>query len=345
MEVKDRKKRDRYSYNELAPGLTRLGELAGQFVHVEAKEQTAVQRQIVQLDSNVALFEALTSYLDFARGEYPIDASPAVAAIFAGGSRRSLSTVLSHAAEISALFHKLNHEAGANTLSATDREELDRLWRTTANASMRTRVLALFPPTVPVRDSKEWQSPADMADRAFSPEGVASESLRLLSLLEEMVAARNEPAAFREKLEAFHAGTTALAEARGESDKVRLELTYYKAGFFHWSQMFFVLTFVLGALIWMKPASRWLYRITWLLLFPPTLLLVAGITVRCIIRDRPPVTTLYETILFVTACVVIAAMIIEWINRQRIAISLAAVLGLGGLFLANKYERLAWCGT
>ena len=58
------------------------------------------------------------------------------------------------------------------------------------------------------------------------------------------------------------------------------------------------------------------------------------------IRGRPPVSTLYETVLFVTAVGSLIALVTELINRQRVAISAAAVLGMVGLFIANGYETL-----
>jgi ABC-type transport system involved in cytochrome c biogenesis permease subunit len=61
---------------------------------------------------------------------------------------------------------------------------------------------------------------------------------------------------------------------------------------------------------------------------------------RCVIRGRPPVSTLYETVLFVTAVGAIVALVMEGINRQRIALSAAAILGTVGLFIANGYELL-----
>jgi ABC-type transport system involved in cytochrome c biogenesis permease subunit len=59
-----------------------------------------------------------------------------------------------------------------------------------------------------------------------------------------------------------------------------------------------------------------------------------------VIRDRPPVSTLYETLLFVTGVGVLAALVMEWINRQRLALSAAVVLGALGLFLSGRYEEL-----
>lgn len=59
---------------------------------------------------------------------------------------------------------------------------------------------------------------------------------------------------------------------------------------------------------------------------------------RCIIRGRPPVTTLYETILFTTAVAVAVSVFLEYVNRQGVALTVGSILGIVGIFLANKYE-------
>jgi ABC-type transport system involved in cytochrome c biogenesis permease subunit len=69
-------------------------------------------------------------------------------------------------------------------------------------------------------------------------------------------------------------------------------------------------------------------------------LLVAAIVWRCVLRGRPPVTTLYETKLFVTAVGVVVALVIEALGRQRLALSAAATLGALGVFVASGYEVL-----
>jgi ABC-type transport system involved in cytochrome c biogenesis permease subunit len=62
------------------------------------------------------------------------------------------------------------------------------------------------------------------------------------------------------------------------------------------------------------------------------------VTLRCIIRERPPISTLYETILFVTGTGALVLFAAEWITRRGIALSLLPVWGALGLFLSMKYE-------
>jgi ABC-type transport system involved in cytochrome c biogenesis permease subunit len=136
----------------------------------------------------------------------------------------------------------------------------------------------------------------------------------------------------------FHAGITGLAKARGEYKTIEMEVGYYRAGWLHWSLGFFAIGFVLVLFVLLLPRFRPLYWGANLTVLAAIVFVTIGITLRCIIQGRPPVTTLYETILFVVATATMTAIVIEWINRRRIAIFVAAALGLLGMFVAMRYE-------
>jgi ABC-type transport system involved in cytochrome c biogenesis permease subunit len=112
----------------------------------------------------------------------------------------------------------------------------------------------------------------------------------------------------------------------------------YRAKYLFYAQWLYVLAFVLIAISWLAPQARRFHKVLPVAVAVPTLLLIIGITLRCIIRGRPPVTTLYETILFITAVALVVALIIEWMNRQGIALATGAFLGSLGMFLAHRYE-------
>src|SRR5690606_17597783 len=122
---------------------------------------------------------------------------------------------------------------------------------------------------------------------------------------------RTQPDNFKAQLMLVHGQMASYAESRGEYATIPLEWSLYKWKPFFWSQFFYIVCFVLVAMLWLSPRNRWLYGGTSILMLVPTVWLIGGITVRCIIRNRPPVTTLYETILFITACIVVTALFIE----------------------------------
>lgn len=197
----------------------------------------------------------------------------------------------------------------------------------------RHETLALFPPD---KEHSEWLTPAEIAGATEPPDGVQ----RAQESFDALVATNGEMSAFERELTSFHTAVVGAATERGEYAKLELERTYYKADLLTWSLTLFVLGFLAMSVLWMRPKNRALYAGTWLLASGGTLALAAAITLRCIIRGRPPVSTLYETVIFVTFAGCAIALATEWIDKKRIAISACAILGMIGVFIANGYETL-----
>ncbi len=200
------------------------------------------------------------------------------------------------------------------------------------------RTLALVPPEAPAAERPEWLSAAEVL--TGPEEGLEPAARAVREGLQAMAGARLEPGTFERELAALHGAVVERASARGEYAKIDLERAYYRAKPVTWSLVAFLLSFLLACALWLRPRSRWLHVGTSGLVALAIGLLVAAIVMRCLIRGRPPVSTLYETVLFVTAVGTLVALCVEWINRERIAISAAAFLGMVGLFVANGYETL-----
>jgi ABC-type transport system involved in cytochrome c biogenesis permease subunit len=261
LDIPGRRKRDRYSFAEIQPGLPKLMSLAHDYSAIEAKNQTSLQSQIVFLAESVMSFVRVT----------------------------------------------------------------------------RHETLALVPP---VSGTDEWQTPSELLARASAHEALPEAHAALLASFESLWKQGGSPASFESELAAVHARVVEMATARGEYGKIDLEIQYYKAQLLTWSLVCFVVSFVVAAFMWLRPKSRALYTVTSAGVLVASLLLVATIVFRCVIRGRPPVSTLYETVLFVTAVGTLIALALEWINRARIAVSAAALLGMVGVFIANGYETL-----
>ncbi|GMU91200.1 MAG: hypothetical protein AMXMBFR4_02580 [Candidatus Hydrogenedentota bacterium] len=359
-----KKKRDRYSYAELRPGIDKLYQLARQY-NTEAEGDTQklspVQGQIVNLATNVFEFQRILHYLDFARHTYPIAEGSAAAQLIPenrySGILEKLSTIgvvaivldrgmetieaglgAERAQELRSMI-----PAGFGALSAEDRRkalsELNAIVQDASLMSGRATGLALFPPTKELGDQKEWIAAGELFEPLMGSSTHAHEQIQLIAELETLTALRDQPEAFKSQLAKFHDSVVGIATERGEYSKVPIEVSFYKWKFFFWAQWLFVLVFVLVAISWIAPAARSIDAAALWGLFVPTALLIIGITYRCIIRGRPPVSTLYETILFIAAVAVVCAIAIEFMNRQRIALSVGSVLGAMGMFLANRFEE------
>jgi len=344
------KKRDRYAYSELQPGRAHMLELARHYESIEARNRSSVEQQILDLAHNVFRFEELIQFLDFARARFTAAEGSALAAAITDPQGAVTS-------ELVALLDRVSDEvlAQGDTMGAEqverERQVMSEVYFQQLMPVMTcAQAIACIPS--PDRDERQWYSPGELPHLALDQGQPRPELLGLLGHFEKMAANREArlaagddaeanaalDAAFVEELRGFRGAVIPEAEARGEYDRVPLEVFFYRAKFVFYSQWLYVLSFVLVAISWLLPRRRIVDWAVSLSVWAPTLLLVAGITLRCIIRNRPPVTTLYETILFVTAVAVTVAMCIEWINRRRIAVAVASFLGMLGMFLAYRYE-------
>jgi ABC-type transport system involved in cytochrome c biogenesis permease subunit len=328
-------KRDRYSFEELAPGVRRLFELADVYHQKEERDRTPAEQQIALLASNVNDFMLLQAHFDHARFPQDVSRNAALEQIF-GGPEASYSQILARMPELLAL----RSEVRGDPARAQDAVDLDRVLQTAAELSNGTEKLALIPPAGSVEAEPEWSSPVDLLASAFQGRRIAPSVVADLACFEDLARSAGDPPRFEQALAKVRAGTVAAATARGEYAKIPLEQTYYRLDLIANALAVYVLGFVLSALLWLAPRNKWLYRAAVTAATAATALLVAAIVLRCMIRGRPPVSTLYETLLFVTAVGSIILLATEWISRQRMALSVNTVLGMVGLFLANAYETL-----
>ncbi len=329
------KRRSRYSYNELEPGVEKLMALAQEYNAVDPKKRDLVQQGVLDLTNNVFLFTQIIHFMDFAEERFTVEGDTALAKAFPEAEGVSMSVTLERAMKVLAALRGNPDNLSADEVNAvvmafsTLLEDLER-------PAMRAQAIALFPPSE--ADVEEWQTPADVMAAAVDEVHGAPISLSMLGALEKLPALKGDRPAFTEALNTLHNETVALAKERGEYSKISLEVHYYKGQYIFYSQWLFVLSFLVVAISWLTPRSKWIHYATPVAVLLPTILLIIGITLRCIIRDRPPISTLYETILFITATAVLVSLFIEYVNRQRVAVAMASFLGMVGMFIAYRYE-------
>ncbi len=328
-------KRGRYTYNALKDARLRLFEMARMHAQKPEKELDAVKRQIIRLAENLHAYEEIEGNMAFVRHAFPIAEDSILAAIFPEQTSCRLSEVLSKAPEILAAFSALREREGAMDENTHGREmaAIHELFTQLDELRNSAITMALFPPNAA---GEPWLTVNDVVEAAFAMERDMQAPIAWLAQLEAM--AQGDPSQSQTHAAAFHDAIVSQAKHIGNYGTIELEVAYYRAKLFHRALILFILCFMLIAVSWLIPRNRILHIAAPVALLAPTLLLIAGITLRCVIRHRPPVTTLYETTLFVTAVVVLLALFVEYVNRQRIALALGGILGVFGMLLANKYE-------
>lgn len=201
------------------------------------------------------------------------------------------------------------------------------------------RHLAIVPPPSDSTKWKEWYSIGEIEEAVavFGAEAFATQ-VKVAEAWTRLVALREKPAEFAAAFAAACDQVEALGAARGETAKIGLEVTYYRLDLVYRSLYVFGFAFLLCAFWWLKPRAAKLRWTAFGATSLATLVLVSAITLRCVLRGRPPVSTLYETILFITAVLALVGLAMEVVQRRGLALSVSAVLGFVGVYLANRYE-------
>jgi len=119
--------------------------------------------------------------------------------------------------------------------------------------------------------------------------------------------------------------------------KFPLELVYHEAMPFLWARIFYILAFIFFVISFASPKRHW-YWLGLLSIIAGFLPHTMGMAARIIIMGRPPVSSLYETFIFVGFISVLLGIGIEYFNRQWLGIVTAAICGTVLLFIAGKYS-------
>lgn len=329
------KKRDRYAYNELLPAREELMSQAQRYSQIPPAQRTHIQEQILNLADNLLTFEEIIGYLDFTRYKYPISSNSLFAQFFPEKKEVYLAEIIETFPQIKKRLREISQtmreEETKEALS-----EIRSLLGEISQLVQKAEHLTVIPPDDPSK--KEWLSPLDAVIQTFDPSIENIPDLHLFLLFTKLEREKGNTEQFEKLLIQLVGNITQIVEKRGEGSKINLEVLYYKGKFLFYSQWIFFLALIITSIWWLSIENKFfkfgVFSVNTLAL----LLLVIAITLRCVIRGRPPVTTLYETILFSTATSVLLAFIIERFSRDNISLSLASFLGLLGLFIANRYE-------
>lgn len=332
-------KRDRYAYKRLAPVREKLLDLARGYSAIDDRQRTPVQRQLLKLALDLLEFEALTGALAFFQTPISLkDEAHLPGLSWAAGDCTGAQLLAPW------LSWRLQHPQ-ADALPP----EIALILR---NLPQQARIADIFTIIPPGDESPEWLTPGTVLDRVIASPGFSGEAVVLLAYLADAMASIHDLPVFQEKLARFHSAVTVQTQLRKECRHLDLEAFYLRVNLVYWAQVLFIAVFLGASMMLLEPwrlvapedtraAEKSGHRADALLtgaILTPALLLACAIVIRCIIRGRPPATTLYETMLFGALAAVLISLGIAVLYRQRTALAAAAFLGALGLFLANRYE-------
>lgn len=199
--------------------------------------------------------------------------------------------------------------------------------------------LSLVPPSGTRTDDEEWLDLGAALAAVLTEDHDTSREVLLLLADAQVAATAGDVPKLQTALGSLVNVTSERAQARGELGTVSSEVSYQNASLFTWALVLFIAAFLSGVLA-LLPGTRWLAWSTWGLLGGGAAALVLGISWRCWINGRPPITTLYETTPFIGVCGVFLSMAVARIQRQRWFLAVGAGFGIAIMFLAMRLEEL-----
>ena len=122
-----------------------------------------------------------------------------------------------------------------------------------------------------------------------------------------------------------------------DSHRLKLETWYNEANMFYISLAFYILAFLLLGFSWIT-APILLKKIAYFSLIIGFLIHGGGLCLRMYIMQRPPVTTLYESIIFVSFIANLCAIILEYIRKDGLGIFIGSISGAIFHYIGFKYS-------
>ena len=354
--------RERYSYNEiflvpdamkiLSERTNKLGEMTNDPDKEESSKEERrdpVNAGLLALKSAVNEFEWITNAMNFARDGMDLDLNQ-ISDEFkeSTNGKTRVSYFVEQFDKIIEIARGPEGKDFIDQISASI-QMLDMNTRTAGKKDLVSMIsLAMFPP----QDNKdeEWVKPGYFIEQlTFKSNELTPDERKIFSSwaipylisLEELSRNVSNPDIFKGELQKLSDKVINIATDRGEYKNIELELFSNEKNLFHLALPFYVMAFLLLAFSWLSPGSRFskvLVSIVWGMAIFATIALVAGICLRSVMLSRPPISTLYETIPFITAVAVILCLLIEFFDRKGIALASSVVVGIIGIFLAWKFE-------
>ncbi|MEP2775287.1 MAG: cytochrome c biogenesis protein CcsA [Luteolibacter sp.] len=324
-------KRDRYSYLEIEAGRDKLVELAQSYEKIEKKMRDPVQQQTVDLAYNVRDYEIMLSYFAFARNGVQLVGSGG-----AGEDKRADFSAVMATSEMITTQMQQAREAGGSL-----NPQLENLLRQVFDGANYAKYgLFMLPPED--KGERDWLSAGQAIMSVIQMETkdpqTQVEDVKAMETAVRSVAVSEE--AFREHFSEFKERVIARAEARGQYERINMEVWYFKKDFFLNGMVYFLIASLSALLMWSMGGLTGRIA-TWATLgftVVGAAYCVTAIVVRCIIMSRPPVGNLYDTVIFIGTTGVIFCLLVELMSRKRFALGLAPIMGTILILLARRYE-------
>ena len=327
-----------YSFNQINEGLNTDNnkELINRLLQTEKKFLTLVEKQIVDLHTKRRLFIELYNssscvipMIDITTLELAeaFNVSPNESVSFSYYLRNQIQ--IHH--NLQKIINSLDLEDTSNSvlmelklvMDAISVFENELFMRNHSSPMRSSNILKIFPNDI------EWKSPWNLIDNLKMGERLSEPNNNILLILEHMFnnnESKNQNVEYAKFSEYKY---IIESETEIKSNILIREVNYNQSNLFLWSLIFYIMTLIsLVTLSIFRLYSKQIKLIPIILIIIGFLYHVSGIIIRMTILERPPVSTLYESIIFVGFITVLFSIILEFVKKDHLSLFIGSIGGI-----------------
>ncbi|MCB1783548.1 MAG: cytochrome c biogenesis protein ResB [Alphaproteobacteria bacterium] len=342
----ERRPGHRYSYREVATSFAVHYKDWQDLLGAPESELTLAQRQLSELFDKIRLYADISRTLSLTFPDFTVPEGPLAKAFgVEPGTVMSYMQLRGYRDAIAVIVEPVFAKSEDETLELTPQEQAVIDFSLKFNQIGRDRMsktLLLIPP--------QWHEKSGMADGKtanlwYSPWNItffgqgSPESEQYLETWGKAVQA------YRDKDAEGWATLTGEIDGMAlkmAGDKVSPKMLDLEVYFNNWKPFEISLAFYLGAFLAVMASLLicpvWLRRVSFGLLLAGLAFHMAGIGVRMAIMERPPVSNLYESIVFVGFIVVLVGSFLEARLKNRMGLIIASSIGVLLHFLGIRFD-------
>ena len=314
----------KYSYSEVFPGIQNQLPLISNIFDKKEEDRDLFENQLVELYQNIMKYRQIASSLSCLLPMFTVyDPETAEKLHIEPGQFTSYAHIMSHRGS---LFNVSQNILTKSEESWTENErEVALLLYNLQQTSLDefAQALKIIPPA---KDdtTRLWISPWELLDgREIEPH-----QDRIMKSMEAYLVARydNNSGAMSDALKSYRTGLLSSPGDRVKFSILEKETWLNKANLFTLSLVFYLFGFILLGISWMVQPIL-LKNVAYGSLISGFMFHTYGIYLRMVIMSRPPISTLYETVIFVGFVIVLLSVVIEYLRKDGLGIFIGSVSG------------------
>mgnify|MGYP000898497812 FL=1 len=314
----------KYSYSEIFPGIQNQLPLISNIFDKKEEDRDLFENQLVELYQNIMKYRQIASSLSCLLPMFTVyDPETAEKLHIEPGQFTSYAHIMSHRGS---LFNVSQNILTKSEESWTENErEVALLLYNLQQTSLDefAQALKIIPPA---KDDTTglWISPWELLDgREIEPH-----QDRIMKSMEAYLVARydNNSGAMSDALKSYRTGLLSSPGDRVKFSILEKETWLNKANLFTLSLVFYLFGFILLGISWMVQPIL-LKNVAYGSLISGFMLHTYGIYLRMVIMSRPPISTLYETVIFVGFVIVLLSVVIEYLRKDGLGVFIGSVSG------------------